>query len=76
MESPLGSVSRCLLTYECITSTSQLPALVVSWTGDGQPGIHVSWDRPLLSRVPDMPSISTLLGLPFVSWKRRQLYTE
>lgn len=50
MENFLGSVSRCLLTCECITSASQLPALVVSWAvlGGGQPGIRVSWGRPLL----------------------------
>lgn len=50
MRDPLGSVSRCLLTDECITSASQWPALLVSWAvlGGGQPGIHVSWGGHLL----------------------------
>lgn len=50
MGDPLGSVSRCLLTDECITSASQWPALLVSWAvlGGGQPGIHVSWGGHLL----------------------------
>lgn len=41
MEDPLGSVnSTCLLTCECITSASQLPALFVSQAvlRGGQPG--------------------------------------